>query len=83
MTAQITKRAINSAIKRAGLPVIIQNNRGGYSYFTSTETGNQVGESVCLCYLNQQSIDQWVEDARYAIAQDQQTQEARNELAIS
>jgi hypothetical protein len=62
--------------------VIIENNRDGYSYFTSTETGNQVGESVCLCYLNHQSIDQWVEDARYAIDQDQQTKEARNALAI-
>jgi hypothetical protein len=66
---RITKRAINSAIKRAGLPVIIENNRNGYSYFTSTETGNQVGESVCLCYLNQQSIELWVDDARFAIAQ--------------
>ena len=73
MTAQITKRSINAAIKRAGLPVIIENNRGGYSYFTSTETGSQVGESVCHAYLNHQSIDGWVEDARYAIAQDQQT----------
>jgi hypothetical protein len=71
LNTQITKRAINSAIKRAGLPVIIENNRNGYSYFTSTETGNQVGESVCLSYLNQQSIDEWVEDARYAIAQQQ------------
>jgi hypothetical protein len=69
----ITQRSINAALKRAGLPVTIQNNRGGYSYFVSTETGNQVGDSVCLCYLNQQSIEEWVKDARYAISQDQQT----------
>ena len=69
----ITQRAINAALKKAGLPVTIQNNRGGYSYFVSIETGYQVGDSVLLCYLNQQSIEEWVKDARYAISQDQQT----------
>ena len=65
----INKRSINAALKRAGLPVEIQNNRDGYSYFTSTLNGDQIGESVLVCYLNQQSIEGWVADARHAIAQ--------------
>ena len=64
----INKRSINAALKRAGIPLEIQNNRDGYSYFTSTVTGGQIGESVMVCYLNQQSIDGWVSDARNALA---------------
>ena len=66
----INKRSINAALKRAGIPLEIQNNRDGYSYFTSTLTGGQIGESVLVCYLNQQSIDGWVSDARYALQQE-------------
>jgi hypothetical protein len=65
-----TKRTINAALRRAGLPVEIQNNRDGYSYFTSTLTGGQVGESVLVCYLNQQTVEGWVSDARYALKQE-------------
>ena len=66
--AAINKRSINAAIRKAGLPVEIQNNRDGYSYFTSTVDGSQVGESVMVCYLCQLSIDKWVEEARYALS---------------
>jgi hypothetical protein len=66
----ITKRTINAALRRAGLALEIQNNRDGYSYFTSTITGAQVGESVLVCYLNQQTVDGWVSDARYALKQE-------------
>jgi len=65
-----TKRTINAALRRAGLPVEIQNNRDGYSYFTSTLTGGQLGQSVYVCYLYQQTVECWVEDARYAIKQE-------------
>lgn len=65
-----TKRTINAALRRAGLPVEIQNNRDGYSYFTSTITGAQIGESVLVCYLQQQTVEGWVSDARYAIKQE-------------
>ena len=64
----ITSRAINSALRAAGLGVEIVNNRGGYSYFLDRD-GNQVGESVYICYLNQQTICEWVEHARYAVKQ--------------
>ncbi len=66
----LTKRTINAALRRAGIPVEIQNNRDGYSYFTSTLTGAQVGESVLVCYLNQQTVEGWVADAHYAIKQE-------------
>lgn len=65
-----TKRTINAALRRSGLPVEIQNNRDGYSYFTSTLTGAQVGESVLVRYLNQQTVEGWVADARYALKQE-------------
>ena len=64
----ITSRAINAAIRAAGLNVEIINNRDGYSYFLDRD-GNQVGESVYICYLNQQTVDEWVEHARHAIKQ--------------
>ncbi|MBM4229514.1 MAG: hypothetical protein FJ184_02045 [Gammaproteobacteria bacterium] len=66
----INKRSINAALKRAGIPLEIQNNRDGYSYFTSKVTGGQIGESVMVCYLNQQSIEGWVSDARHALQQE-------------
>ena len=64
----ITSRSINSALRAAGLGVEIVNNRDGYSYFLDRD-GNQVGESVYICYLNQQTISEWVEHARYAVKQ--------------
>ena len=68
----INKRSINAALRKEGLPVEIQNNRDGYSYFTSTvDGGSQVGDSVMVCYLCQLPISKWVEEARNAIAQDE------------
>jgi len=66
----MTTRTINAALRRAGLDVEIQNNRDGYSYFVRKATGALVGESVMVCYLNQQTVEQWVTDARHAIAQE-------------
>lgn len=60
----MTKRTINAAIKHLGLE--IQNNRDGYSYFTDA-IGNQIGESVMVCYLNSLTVEQWLERARIAI----------------
>lgn len=64
----ITQKKINAALRAAGLGVEIVNNRDGYSYFLDRD-GNQVGESVYICYLNQQTISEWVEHARFAIKQ--------------
>jgi hypothetical protein len=66
----MTTRKINSALRRAGLNVEIQNNRDGYSYFVSTINGCMVGESVMVCYLNQQTVEEWIIDARRAIQQE-------------
>ena len=66
----MNKRTINAAISRAGLDVEIQNNSDGYSYFTSTKTGGQVGDSVMVCYLYQQTVAEWVNDAGHAITQE-------------
>ena len=64
----ITQKKINAALRAVGLGVEIVNNRDGYSYFLDRD-GNQVGESVYICYLNQQTISEWVEHARFAIKQ--------------
>lgn len=66
----MNKRTINAALRRAGLDVEIQNNRDGYSYFTRITSGGQVGDSVMVCYLKQQTVEQWVSDARHAIQQE-------------
>ena len=58
----MTKNQINRAIKRLGLEIV--GARGaGYFYFCDLESGNQVGESVMVCYLNQCSLQEWVEYA--------------------
>ena len=66
----MTTRKINTALRRAGLDVERQNNRDGYSYFVSTINGWMVGESVMVCYLNQQTVEEWLIDARRAISQE-------------
>lgn len=64
----MNKATINRAIKHLGIE--IQNKRGGgYSYFTSLETGDQVGESVSVCYMNQQTLEQWIANAENAVAE--------------
>jgi hypothetical protein len=59
----MTSRTINRAIKHTGL---IINKGSGYQYFTDAVTNEQVGESVYVCYLNQYTIEQWIEEAEYA-----------------
>ena len=54
-----SKAQINAALRRAGIPLEIQNNRDGYSYFTDAE-GNQVGSSVYVCHLSSMSVERWV-----------------------
>jgi len=60
----MTKKQINKAIAHTGLEI----NRGeGYQYFTHTETGDQFGSMVMVCYLNHLSLNQWVEEAEEAL----------------
>lgn len=59
----MTVDKINRAIKHLNLEIV----RGrGYSYFLKLGTGNQVGESVPVCYLNALTLEQWVEEAKQA-----------------
>ena len=61
----MTTAKINRAIKKYNLEIV--HERGsGYSYFLDLETGDQIGESVQVCYLNQQTLDQWISDASSA-----------------
>jgi hypothetical protein len=62
----MNKKTINRAIAHLGIE--IQNNRDGYSYFTSLETGDQIGHSVMVCYLNSYTLDEWVSEANWAKA---------------
>jgi hypothetical protein len=63
----MTTNKINKAIKHLGLEIV--HERGsGYSYFLDLYTGNQVGESVMVCYLHQLSLDRWVEEADHRAA---------------
>ena len=63
----MTKRTINRAIAHLG--ITIEGRRGdGYFYFLDRD-GNQVGESVMVCYLHQQSLTHWVRIAEGAVKQ--------------
>ena len=58
-------RSINRAIKHLGIE-IVYTRADGYFYFLDLETGFQVGESVYVCYLNQLTLEQWVDAAEAA-----------------
>lgn len=61
----MTTSKINRAIKHLGLEIV--HERGsGYSYFLDLETGDQVGDSVLVCYLNQLPLNRWVKEAEEA-----------------
>jgi hypothetical protein len=61
----MTTAKINKAIKDLNLEIVHQRG-SGYSYFLDLTTGNQIGESVVVCYLNQLTLPRWVEEAEYA-----------------
>jgi hypothetical protein len=63
----MTKARINKAIKHLGL-VITGNIGDGYFYFLN-ENGDQVGDSVYVCYLNQLSLKGWISEAGLALEQ--------------
>jgi hypothetical protein len=61
----MTTSRINRAIKHLDLEIIHQRG-SGYSYFLDTTTGDQIGASVQVCYLNTLSLEQWVQEAEAA-----------------
>lgn len=63
----MTVKRINAAIAHLGLEIV----RGeGYQYFLD-KAGNQVGESVPVCYLNHLTLSAWVESAKLALRQEE------------
>jgi hypothetical protein len=62
----MTKARINRAIQHLGVQIV--GNGDGYFYFVDlAEKIGQVGNSVMVCYLNQQSLQRWVSDAEVAV----------------
>lgn len=62
----MTKARINRAIQHLGVQII--GNGDGYFYFTDLAGKiGQVGQSVMVCYLNQQPLSRWVSDAAAAV----------------
>ena len=61
----MTKKIINKAISYLGLEIV--GHRGdGYFYFCDLKEGHQVGDSVLVCYLNQLTLSQWIQEAEQA-----------------
>lgn len=80
----MTKRSINKYLKCLGLPMEVCGTRGdGYFYFIHTETGDQVGDSVYVCYLNQFTYERWAEEAEYCYNQYKNETSFHNELVDS
>ena len=60
----MTTAKINRAIKKYNLEIV--HERGsGYSYFLDLTTGYQVGDSIQVCYLHQQTLEEWVSNASW------------------
>ncbi len=45
---------------------IVHERASGYSYFLDTTTGDQIGDSVQVCYLSSLSLEEWVQEAEQA-----------------
>lgn len=61
---------VDRAIKHLGLELV----RGrGYFYFISMDPAvGQVGESIMVCYLKQQTLARWISDAKNALRKNEQ-----------
>lgn len=60
----MTKKKINHAIKHLGLT--IEGARGDGCFYFLDEYGSQIGKTVYICYLNQLSVDEWIQEAEGA-----------------
>jgi hypothetical protein len=75
-----TKRSINRAIAHLGVQI---RRDAGYSYFTSLLTGDQIGDSVAICHLNQATVERWVREAEDACKQYRTECDSRGRLATA
>jgi hypothetical protein len=65
MTARPTLKSIAKACIAAGLPADIELVKGnGYFYFWCEEAPNWHSSSVYTNFLNDLTLDQWVEEAK-------------------
>jgi hypothetical protein len=53
----MTKAQINRAIRHTGLTV--HGARGDGCFYFLDANGDQIGESVYVAYLNQQTLNEW------------------------
>ena len=61
----MTTSKINRAIKHLNLEIIHQRG-SGYSYLLDTTTGDQIGESIPVCYLHHLTLEEWIQEATSA-----------------
>lgn len=62
----MTLARIQKAISKAGIPLELVRG-AGYQYFVFDDANHFETASVCVCYLNQLTVAQWVEEARAAM----------------
>lgn len=67
MNPQTYRAEINKALKPLGLKIQACAHNGGYSYFISLSTGQQVGDSVYVYRQTQLTVDEWVRQAKHTI----------------
>ena len=63
----MTKALINKAIRHLGIEIVGRRGAGYFYFVDLDEKIGQVGNSVMVCYLNQQSLSRWVSDAEAAM----------------
>ena len=59
MTMAATAKKVTTALRKAGFPVTCYKG-GGYVYFISDDAEVEI-DSVYVCYLNQMSVEQYVD----------------------
>jgi len=65
MKNTMTTSKINRAIRHLDLEIV--HERGsGYSYFLDLTTGDQIGESIYVCYLHHLTLEEWIQEAASA-----------------
>ena len=65
---RLTKKAIDKAIAHTNLSLTYTPGDGVF-YFLDRTTGDSVGETVYVARMNHLSIEQWIEEAEYALKQ--------------
>lgn len=58
---------IQNAIDKAEIPLELVRGEG-YQYFVFNNGINFDSETIYICYLNQLSVKEWVDEAKYSYA---------------